>query len=81
MKFGVIELKFFDYYGLPLPMLDDEQVPLGAVVAIKTIDKNGQIAYQEFKSPDLHAIEALGMLDTFTDTLRTQIMASARKSQ
>lgn len=71
--------EYWDYYGVPLPKLPNGQVPIGAVVSIKSIDESGHINYQEFKSPEIHAIEALGMLDTFQDTLRDHIKHNSRK--
>lgn len=75
------EMRFLDYYGVALPKLEDDHIPLGAVVALKSIDKDGRIVYQEFKSPEIHAIEALGMLDTFTDTMRHHIMGAAKRAE
>lgn len=74
-------MQYFDYYGIPLPHLSEGQVPLGAIVSIKTIDSDGKIMYQEFKSPDLHAIEGLGMLDTFADTLRAHIRSGTHRAE
>lgn len=68
----------FDYYGVALPVLNKGQVPLGCCLTIKVMDEEGHINYQEYKSPGMHAIEGLGMLETFSDTLRMQIMQQTR---
>lgn len=72
-------MNYFDYYGVPLPKFDDGSLPLGCVVTMKVMDKDGHIGYREFKSPDIHAVEALGMLDTFSDTMRQHIMNNSTK--
>lgn len=71
-------MNFLDYYGTALPKLDKGSMAVGAVVALKIINEDGHVQYQEFKSPEIHAIEALGMLDTFQDTLRSHIMSQAK---
>jgi hypothetical protein len=70
----------YDYYGVALPVLTDDKMALGCCITMKTMDGNGNIAYEEYKSPGIQAVEALGMLDTFCDSLRMQIMQNARKS-
>lgn len=58
------------YQGVNLPDLAEGEVSLGAVVLSKVMLPNGDIAYREHCSPDLHAVEMLGMVDTFQDTLK-----------
>ena len=64
---------YWDYYGIPLPKLADDEIPLGIIVGMKTM-KDGKMQYREYKSSDMHAIEALGMVTTFSDSLRAHIM-------
>ena len=71
--------QFFDYYGVPMPKLKEGEIALGCVISMKYIDETGKIVYHEFKSPDIHAIEGIGMLETFRDTLKMHIMQSARR--
>lgn len=68
----------FNYYGVPLPTLGEGCLALGAILSVKYIDANGKIRFQEWKTPDLHSIEALGMIETFKDTVKSNIMNASQ---
>ena len=67
-----------DYMGIQLPVPEEGEVGLGAVVLMKLITNDGQVQYREFNSRDLHAIEALGMAETFSDSCRLRLNKAAR---
>lgn len=67
------------YGGIGLPELKDNELILDGVFLLKVLGEDGSVYYREFKTPTLHAIEALGMTETFQDTLRQAIMNNARK--
>jgi hypothetical protein len=52
-------------------------VPLEYLVMVKCLDPKGRVRYREMTSPSLHPIEALGMLSTMGDTVRTRLMNMA----
>lgn len=54
-------------------------VPLDWIVLVKCLDPEGNIKYREMTSKSLQPVEALGMVSTFEDTLRTRIMMSVRE--
>ena len=66
-----------DVYGIPLPDLDEGEIVVDAIILVKTMGEAG-VKYRELKTPTLHPIEALGMADTYSDTLRMQLMKNAR---
>lgn len=72
--------EYYDYYGVPLPMLADGEMALGAVICLKQMDHDGSIVYREYLSPGLHAVEGLGMLETHCDTLRYLLMAGRHRA-
>jgi hypothetical protein len=53
-------------------------VPLEWIVLVKCLNPEGQIRYREQSSKALHPVEALGMLATAEDTVRTRLMMGAR---
>jgi hypothetical protein len=55
----------------------DGWAPLEAFICVKYLDPAGNIRYKEIKTPTLHPIEALGMVTTAQDTLRSYIMATS----
>ena len=65
--------------GIRLPELKDEELVVDGIFLLKVLGQDGQIYYREFKTPTLHAIEALGMVETFQDTLRQAIMHNSRR--
>lgn len=58
--------------------LGEGWIPIDYIVLVKCLAPNGQLRYREMTSPTMHPIEALGMLTTMEDTLRTRIMMSSR---
>jgi hypothetical protein len=54
-------------------------VPLEWVALVKCLDPEGKVRYREMTSKNLQPVEALGMVATFEDTLRTRIMMGARE--
>lgn len=68
----------YNYNGVELPEANADEVNLGAVVLFKTMDAHGHIKYREWKSNDLHPIEALGMLETCRDTMKQLCMGNLR---
>jgi hypothetical protein len=68
------------YNGVILPDLKEGEIALGAVVLTKIMKPNGEITYREHAGESLHAIEMLGMVETFRDTLKTTIMGSLRQA-
>lgn len=70
-----------NYAGVDLPDPQDGELVLGAVVLIKLMKPDGSIAYRECTSDSLHAIEMLGMVETFRDTLKSVIMGTYRRNQ
>lgn len=67
------------YNGVNLPDPPPGEIALGAVVLIKIMKGNGEIAYRECTSDSLHPIEMLGMTETFKDTLKAQIMGTLQR--
>lgn len=67
-----------NYFGIDLPDVAEGEVPLDAVVLLKVMAADGRICYREWKSTNLHPIEALGMTETFRDTLKMAIMSGSR---
>jgi hypothetical protein len=51
---------------------------LETVILVKCLDPEGNIRYREMTSSTLHPVEALGMCETFADTLRARLMNNAR---
>jgi hypothetical protein len=59
--------------GMPLVCeADDIAVPLAAVVVIKGLDADGDIAYWSCATENLKTTEALGMAVGLVDDLRNQ---------
>lgn len=65
-------------YNLPLPPLPDGYQPISGVVLVKCLTDEGKMKYVELRTDDLHPVEALGMVETARDSLKTTIMRSAR---
>jgi hypothetical protein len=53
-------------------------IALETVILVKCLDPEGNIRYREMTSTTLHPVEALGMCETFCDTLRARLMHNAR---
>jgi hypothetical protein len=53
---------------------------LDAIVLVKCADDSGSIRYKEMRSNDLPLVEALGMVETYKDTLKAQIMRMATEN-
>ena len=51
---------------------------LETIILVKCLDPEGQVKYREMTSATLHPVEALGMLETMSDTIRTRLMSGAR---
>jgi hypothetical protein len=71
----------YDYYGTKLPKLKDDEVALGAVVMIKLMTAEGNVVYREYKAPEIHPVEALGMVTTMQDSIKAVCMAGANRQQ
>jgi hypothetical protein len=65
---------------LDVPDPPDGWVYLDAVVLIKCVDDSGAVRYKEMRSNDLPLVEALGMVTTYTDTIKAQIMRLATEN-
>lgn len=63
--------------GIEIPEPEQGLLYLDAVVLIKCLDVDGNIRYKECKSENLHPVEALGMTETYSDTLRHILMRRA----
>lgn len=63
--------------GIHIPKPEEGWLYLDAVVLIKCMDADGKTRYREIKSQGLTAVEALGMVETYSDTLRHAIMKGA----
>lgn len=66
------------YGGIDLPDPPKGEIALEAVVLIRCMGEDGSLKYREWKSNTLHPVEALGMVTTFSDTLRHMLMANVR---
>lgn len=66
------------YGNVELPDFNDGDIVIEAVVLAKVITVEGKTVYREWKSSDLHPVEALGMVTTMEDTLRAMIMGKIR---
>lgn len=64
------------YAGMNLPDPQPEEVALGAVVLMKIMKADGSVTYREVADMEgaLHPVEMLGMVETFSDSLRQLIM-------
>lgn len=60
--------------GIDIPDPEPGWLYLDAIVLIKCMDDTGNIRYREIKSRGLTPVEALGMAETYTDTLRHVLM-------
>ena len=63
--------------GINMPPPEEGWLYLDAIVLIKCMDDEGRTRYREIKSNGLTAVEALGMVETYSDTLRQAIMRGA----
>jgi len=75
------KVETFNYYGVNLPKIDEGNIALGAVVSLKIMNAEGQVGYKEYKSSEIHAIEALGMVETFSDSIRYAIMRNTQGNE
>lgn len=62
------------YGNVHLPEPGEGEMVIEAIVLSKVIDKDGKTRYREWKSEDLHPIEALGMIETARDTVKSLCM-------
>ena len=67
-------------YGIELPDLPEGAIPVDMVMLFKWVDPEGKVKYSEMKSANLHPVEALGMLTTASDTLRSMCMNPQREN-
>lgn len=67
--------------GISIPDPEEGWLYLDAVVLIKCMDDTGQIRYREIKSSSLTPVEALGMTETYCDTLRAMLMRRATRDE
>jgi hypothetical protein len=65
---------------LDVPDPPDGWMYLDAIVLIKCADDTGAVRYKEMRSNDLTLVEALGMITTYTDTIKAQIMRQATEN-
>lgn len=65
---------------LDVPEPPDGWVYLDAIVLVKCVDDTGATRYKEMRSNDLPLVEALGMVETYKDTLKSQIMRLATEN-
>jgi len=61
--------------------LPGDAIPLEGVLLVKYISEDGLIHYAEMCTPTLHPIEALGMVKTAEDTLRSRLMRGTREQE
>jgi hypothetical protein len=66
------------YGGINLPDPPEGEIALEAVVLVRCLAADGSLKYREWKSTTLHPVEALGMVTTFSDTLRELLMKNSR---
>jgi hypothetical protein len=64
--------------GLPIEIPDDLRTPLGAVIVVKALDGDDEIAYFITKTTDVTRVEATGMLITASDEFRVSLADVAR---
>jgi hypothetical protein len=67
------------FLGLRLPSIPEGTVVVEAVMLLKVLRADGTVGYHEWKSATLHPMEALGMIESCSDTMRNQLMQSARR--
>jgi hypothetical protein len=60
--------------GIEIPKPEEGWLYIDSIVLIKCLDPDGNIRYRECKSDGLHPVEALGMTETYSDTLRHILM-------
>jgi hypothetical protein len=65
--------------GIAIPDPDEGWLYLDAIVLIKCMDDQGDIRYKEIKSAGLTPVEALGMAETYSDTMRAMLMRRATR--
>ena len=66
-----------EQWVFPFPAMEAGWVALDAVILVKCLDENGNVKFREMKTPNLHPVEALGMLVTAQDTYRQYLMRSS----
>lgn len=64
--------------GVQIPEPAEGWIYLDAVALIKCIDPDGNTRYKETRSRGITEVEALGMAETYTDTLRQALLRKAR---
>jgi hypothetical protein len=67
--------------GIDIPDPEPGWLYIDAVVLIKCMDDTGCIRYREIKSAGLTPVEALGMTETYSDTLRSVLMRRAQSGE
>jgi hypothetical protein len=75
-----MEQEHYTYYGCALPKLSDNCMVIGATLQMKVMDENGGIAFHEF-AIGLSPMEQLGMLESASDTVRSNLMNVNRRAK
>ena len=65
--------------GIAIPDPEEGWLYLDAIILIKCMDDEGEVRYREIKSGGLTPVEALGMTETYSDTLRAHLMRRATR--
>lgn len=65
--------------GIAIPDPEEGWLYLDAIILIKCMDDEGEVRYREIKSSGLTPVEALGMTETYSDTLRAHLMRRANR--
>jgi hypothetical protein len=65
--------------GMPIKVSDDVRQPIGAVVVIKALDKDGDMCHWIAKTDDVTQVEAIGMCTVAADEFRATLLDLPRK--
>jgi hypothetical protein len=68
-----------EFNGVGFLQLGEGWMPLEYLIMVKCLDPKGNVRYRELSSKTLHPVEALGMLTTMGDTMRSRLMREARQ--
>jgi hypothetical protein len=68
-------------YGIPMPDLPDDFVPLECVCLIKCLNEDGNVEYAETRSVNLSRVEAVGMAITYSDGVRDDLICDCQDDE
>lgn len=69
-------------YGVEMPEMHVKSfMPLDMIIIVKGLDEEGSIRYREMASSGLAPMERLGMVVSYADTVRSQLMRGSQEER